>query len=252
MEFKETLHPESGELKNRIVTYWTKRSHEFSIQREKEQASETGETWLNEIKRHLPAGKKLNILDVGCGTGMFSLMLSELGHLTTGIDLTEHMILHAQELAKKQHSSARFLCMDAEHPDFPDNTFDVVLTRNLTWTLPHPDLAYKEWFRVLKKGGILLNFDADYGHDSCSKDASLLPPTHAHCTMAREMLLECDNIKGSLPISQNLRPAWDVALLNQIGYQNILADTQISSRIYKNYDEFYNPTPMFLISAQKQ
>lgn len=251
MEFKETLHPESGELKNRIVTYWSKRSHDFGCQREKEQVSETGEAWLNEILQHLPAGKSLNILDVGCGTGMFSLMLSKLGHTTTGIDLTNHMILHAKELAKKQHSSARFFCMDAERPDFPDETFDVVLTRNLTWTLPHPEQAYKEWFRVLKKGGILLNFDADYGHDSCNKDASSLPPTHAHCTMARKMLQECEDIKEQLSISKNVRPTWDAALLNQIGYQNVCTDTQISSRIYKHCDEFYNPTPMFLICAHK-
>lgn len=35
----------------------------------------------------------------------------------------------------------------------------------MTWNLPRPDLAYKEWLRVLKPGGRLYNFDADwYGH----------------------------------------------------------------------------------------
>ena len=106
MEFKETYHPEAGEIKNRIVNYWTKRSHEFSDLREREQASETGHAWLTEILRHLPEDRSLNILDVGCGTGMFALMLSELGHHATGIDLTGHMVCHAQDLAKKHHSTA--------------------------------------------------------------------------------------------------------------------------------------------------
>lgn len=136
MEYKETFPPESGEIKNRIVNYWTQRSHAFSELREKEQVSETGQAWLAEIVQNLPSGKKLKILDIGCGTGMFALMLSQLGHDTTGIDLTEHMVLHARELAAKQHSSAKFFCMDAESPAFADNTFDILLTRNLTWTLP--------------------------------------------------------------------------------------------------------------------
>lgn len=46
-------------------------------------------------------------------------------------------------------------------------------------------------------------------------------------------------------------PAWDTALLEAIGYKNITIDTEISSRIYKCCNEFYNPTPMFLIRAEK-
>lgn len=46
-------------------------------------------------------------------------------------------------------------------------------------------------------------------------------------------------------------PAWDTALLEAIGYKNIITDTEISSRIYKCCNEFYNPTPMFLIRAEK-
>ena len=43
--------------------------------------------------------------------------------------------------------------MDAQKLDFEDNTFDVVISRNLTWNLEHPDVAYREWVRVLKVGG---------------------------------------------------------------------------------------------------
>lgn len=251
MEYRETLHPESGELKNRIVNYWTKRSHDFSQLRQREQSSETGRAWLEEIKRQLPSGRKLKILDVGCGTGMFSLMMAAEGHDTTGIDLTEHMVLHAREIAEDQHSSAQFFCMDAENPAFSDNTFDAVITRNLTWTLPHVEQAYAQWLRVLKKGGILLNFDADYGHDSCDQDNSELPPEHAHRTMAKEMLQECESIKKKLDISQQIRPAWDIRLLKKVGYMNITSDIGISGRIYWKDTEFYNPTPMFLIRAEK-
>lgn len=251
MEFKETFRPESGKIKNRIVNYWTKRSHAFSELREKEQNSETGRAWLSEIEKNIPSGKILKILDAGCGTGLFSLMLSAKGHDVTGIDLTEHMILHARELAVRQHSSAKFYCMDAENPDFPEDTFDLITTRNLTWTLPHADQAYLQWFRILKKGGVLLNFDADYGHDSCNKDNSALPPAHAHRSMPREMLQECETIKSQLMISSKSRPDWDIQILHRIGYKEISADIGISARIYKECGEFFNPTPMFFLRAVK-
>ena len=72
--------------------------------------------------------------------------------------------------------------MDAENPDFPDGTFDVIVSRNLTWTLPDAARAYKEWIRVLKTGGILINADANYGADDFS-DTADLPANHAHFTV---------------------------------------------------------------------
>lgn len=237
--------------KSRIVQYWTKRSHDFSELRQREQTSEIGKDWMREIEKYLP-DRPLRILDVGCGTGFFALMLAEKGHETVGIDLTDHMILHAREIAVKQGSSAVFYVMDAEKPDFPDGSFDVVITRNLTWTLPHVEQAYREWFRILKKDGILLNFDADYGHDPADKDASMLPPEHAHCHLSKDMNRECDAIKAELKISKETRPGWDMELLTSIGYCDVAADTGVYERIYKKIDEFYNPTPIFLLTGVKR
>ena len=54
---------------------------------------------------------------------------------------------------------------DAQKLDLGDDLFDVVLSRNVTWNLEDPGAAYQEWYRVLKPGGLMCNFDADwYGH----------------------------------------------------------------------------------------
>ena len=70
------------------------------------------------------------------------------------------------ELAMQaMHAGYTSVMIDGSKLDFEDNTFDVVISRNLTWNLEHPDVAYREWVRVLKVGGRLLNFDANwYGY----------------------------------------------------------------------------------------
>jgi phosphatidylethanolamine/phosphatidyl-N-methylethanolamine N-methyltransferase len=43
--------------------------------------------------------------------------------------------------------------MDAEHLDFPDASFDVVVAHYVVNTVPHPEMALDEFARVLKPGG---------------------------------------------------------------------------------------------------
>ena len=238
------------ERKERIVNYWGKRSDSFLSQKRQELHSAMAERWIKEIRKQLPEGKKLRILDVGCGAGFFSVLLAREGHQVTGIDLTPDMIKNARQLAEEEKVSCEFQVMDAENPDFPDETFDVVISRNLTWTLPHVKHAYKEWVRVLKKGGVLLNFDANYGITDFS-NVSDLPETHAHHTLGDEMMRECEEIKRQLPISSYSRPAWDLETLGAMKLEEFQVDLGISSRIYLEKDEFYNPTPMFMLRTRK-
>lgn len=120
---------------------------------------------MKEIEKQIPAGRRLKILDVGCGAGFFSILLAKEGHEVFGIDLTPEMIENAIQLAEEENADCCFQVMDAENPMFADETFDVVISRNLTWTLPNAEHAYGEWMRVLKTGGVLLNFDANYGKE---------------------------------------------------------------------------------------
>ncbi len=238
------------ERKEKITNYWTKRSDSFMVQRRAELHSEMADKWMEEIGTFLPEGK-LKILDVGCGAGFFTILLSKMGHEVTGIDLTPDMITHSRELAKEEGVSCSFEVMDAENPDFPDESFDVIVSRNLTWTLPDAARAYKEWLRVLKPGGILINADANYGADNFA-DTSGLPANHAHFAVGDAMMQECEEIKRQLPISSYVRPAWDLETLGRLGISRFSIDLSISGRIYTKKDEFYNPTPMFLICGEKK
>lgn len=129
---------ENCAIEDRVVRYWTIRSHDFGAVRKNELGSIMGRRWQEELEAQLPERSPLNILDVGTGTGFFAILMAKLGHKVTGIDLTPAMLEEAAAMAAGLGLDIAFRHMDAQQLDFPDGTFDVVLSRNLTWTLPEP------------------------------------------------------------------------------------------------------------------
>ena len=237
-------------LKETITDYWTQRAEGFQEQRIREFESEKHKRWMEEFHKYLPTQKPLRILDLGTGTGFFAFLLAEEGHTVTGIDLTPDMIKGAKQTANRLHLDASFYLMDAEHPDFPSESFDVLVSRNLTWTLPHLPKAYEEWYKLLAPGGCLINFDADY----CSatyEDPDDLPANHAHKMVSTSLLEKNDEITLEMAAYQKPRPQWDVQLLIEAGFERISIDTGVYKRIYAEKDEFFNPIPIFTIVAYK-
>lgn len=60
--------------------------------------------WVQWIQQYMKPNAA--IIDVGCGTGEISLRLAEKGHKVTGIDLSEEMLVFAQQ--KRRRKSSRF------------------------------------------------------------------------------------------------------------------------------------------------
>ena len=238
-------------LKERINRYWTRRAPSFAEQRAREFSSEKRGRWLAEFDRWLPQDRKLDILDIGTGTGFFALLLTERGHRVTGIDLSEEMVRYAIEGAERAGAGAVFRVMDAEQPEFAPAAFDALVTRNLTWALPHLEEAYRAWGRLLKPGGVLVNFDADYCRRTADAvDAEVkLPEKHAHKQVPQELIDENDRITLELSAYQRPRPQWDVGLLLDAGFERVTVDAGVWGRIYAEKDEFYNPAPIFAIAA---
>ena len=240
-------------LKDRINRYWTRRAPSFAEQRTRELFSEKHDRWLREFDRWLPRDRKLDILDIGTGTGFFALLLAERGHRVIGIDLSEEMIRYAKESAEQAGAEAVFRVMDAERPDFAQGSFDAIVSRNLTWALPHLEEAYAAWGRLLRPGGVLINFDADYCRRTADAvDAETeLPENHAHKQVAQELIDENDQITLELSAYQQARPQWDVSLLLDAGFERVTVDVGVWTRIYNVKDEFYNPAPIFTIAAYR-
>ena len=136
--------------------------------------------------------------------------------------------------------------MDAAAPDFPAQSFDAIVTRKLTWCLPHLDQAYRKWHELLKPGGRLINFDADYCRE---EPPASLPEHHAHQDVGADLMREYERMKNILRPAQCPRPQWDLELLAAAGCSHITVDTGVWQRIYRKQDEFYDPTPGFVIAA---
>lgn len=93
------------QLENRVVNYWAGRACDFGRVRERELHNELGRRWRAAILKQLPDRNNLKILDVGTGTGFFSILLSKEGHELTGIDLTPEMIGEAKRQAESSSIS---------------------------------------------------------------------------------------------------------------------------------------------------
>ena len=106
---KKTLIP-SGDTKNYIENYWTKRADAFAALRRQELHSEKYSQWQREIVQHLPPPNKLRILDVGCGAGFFSVLLANEGHRVTGIDLTPAMMLRRKRWRQQKAAAVLSNC----------------------------------------------------------------------------------------------------------------------------------------------
>lgn len=231
-------------LNRRIENYWDERSKDFSKSRRLELDGVDGVAWLNILKKNLPGGKLLKILDVGTGAGFFAAILSKLGHKVIGVDMSTKMLGEAKKNLHELKLNAEFKHMNAQALDFDDETFDAVVTRNLTWTLPDVKAAYREWYRVLKVGGVLMNFDSDYGEKNFSGDF------YTQTKVTDVQLSECDAIKNSLSISKRRRPMWDAGFLEEINF-SVHLDEDISHAVHKDKRCDYDSVPLFAIRAVK-
>lgn len=98
----------------------------------------------------------MKILDVGCGTGNFSIKLAKMGCEVVGIDISDEMLTKARKKSRDLGMNIEFYNMDIYDLKFEEETFDGVFSMAAFEFIKEPQKAYEEMFRVLKKNGELL------------------------------------------------------------------------------------------------
>jgi ubiquinone/menaquinone biosynthesis C-methylase UbiE len=138
-------------------------------------SDEQRDAWLDLLSR-LVGRTPQRVLDIGCGTGFLALLLADLGHIVTGIDLSPRMIDRARRKAEQAARQIDFRVGDAVALDCPDETYDVVVARHVIWNLPDPERAVAEWVRVLRPGGRLALIEGKWANnEALALSSSRLP-----------------------------------------------------------------------------
>ncbi|MCL4459152.1 MAG: methyltransferase domain-containing protein [Chloroflexi bacterium] len=95
------------------------------------------------------------ILEIGVGTGK-NFPYYPAGAEVTAIDLSPAMLARAKERVQREGRTVDLRLMDAQCLEFPDDTFDSVVTSFVFCSVPDPILGLREAGRVCKPEGRLV------------------------------------------------------------------------------------------------
>lgn len=220
--------------------YWSGRAAEYSQLHEGELASDRGEAFgrlvalLVDQARRAPGigdGTPVRALDLGCGSGMMSILLAQAGCEVTGVDFSGEMLAQARDNARA-HGVGSWVTLvqsDVHALPFGDGEFDLVLMRNVTWVLDRMEDVYAQALRVLRPCGIFANIDAPYGQAFTAAAARGEQPVHP--TQSAEQLCTRNAIVADLPISHVDRPGWDVWALDTLGATDVACTPDLDATL---------------------
>ena len=246
--------------------YWQNRAYGYSVVNREELSGIQRENWSEylslQIDEHFPGRDRedIKILDIGCGPGFISIILTEMGYSVTSADMSEEMLKHARFNAGSLAEKMTFEIQNAQELTFEDGSFDVVFSRNLTWNLPDPEAAYRQWLRVLKDDGLMLIFDANwynYLRDDELKAAYEEDRNNVEASDFEDYNIGVDfdkmeAIANKLPLTGKHRPIWDMAVLKEMGASSCSFTENVGEVLYSHKEKVnYRSTPMFMIKAAK-
>jgi len=131
----------SQEIQNKL---WGRQTEDWANIQEK-----TGIGGYEHALKQLELNEPINLLDIGCGSGIFSDLAQSKGISVTGIDACEELIKHGM----KRNPNVRFLEGDMEELPFQNDSFDVVCGFNSFQYAGSIKNALIEAKRVLKDKG---------------------------------------------------------------------------------------------------
>lgn len=123
-----------------------------------------GHSFANYVRLAFPAFRPGRILDAGCTVGHNTLPWARVfpAAQVTGIDVSPPLVRYAAARAASLGvANVAFRQMNATRLAYPDASFDVVFSSMFLHELPLKDIRafFREAYRVLKPGGLLLNME---------------------------------------------------------------------------------------------
>lgn len=233
--------------KERIAEYWNWRSttyhEEFS-----DFIDDEMDVWRKTLTEYIPEGKTLRAVEIGTGPGLLAHVLAQMGHSVTGVDLSEEMIKKASGRAEELGIDAEFIQGDAENLTLEDEKYDLVISKYLMWTLPHPEKFLEECRRILSPGGTLILIDGVWFNDTDEE------PDPGSETYFQECYLD---IKQALPLYKGNTADRVTGIIAGNGFSDAswqsLSDYAEFIKEHKDPEDYASayPQPPYIISARK-
>ncbi len=125
---------------------------------------ELGQTVVHHLKQHYPSFQPSKILDLGCSVGHSTLPYVSVYSRAEvwGIDLAASLLKHAIARARLLDKAVHFAQHNAEQTEFPDQSFDLVVSHILLHEIPGPARrrVFAESYRLLKPGGMMMHLES--------------------------------------------------------------------------------------------
>ncbi|MDQ7093791.1 class I SAM-dependent methyltransferase [Desulfosporosinus sp. PR] len=242
----------------KLIKNWTEGSHNYSNIVKEELNCFKKQAWTKIILENAGETTKKDVLDVGTGPGFFAIIMAQAGNRVTAIDCTEAMINEAKANAQAAGITADFRVSDGQNLEFADESFDLIISRNVTWTLIDAYKAYAEWQRVLRPNGKIIIFDANWNRRLFNEEyqkkyeEDVREYTRLFGEEPPGYTAEMIEYRKSMPMCQRIRPQWDFNALVELGYRKIYYETDIGDKVYDEKQRvIHRSTPMFMLVIEK-
>ena len=262
-----------GAILGEVITeYWNGRAQSYSNGVNGELGDERRNAWEDVLAETLASviakakseGRAPRVADLGCGPGFFSALLAEMGCTVDAVDVSADMLALARENVGRlvPDGVVAFNECDLLNLPFPDGELDACVCRNVTWLMRDPVAAYTEWLRVLRPGGKLVVFDANWyrylvdpsvdAQRRADQEANVLEERAEDAQATSDEEKRCELIAAELPMTSLLRPGWDLEALDGLGVAWTRADEDAWKRLWtKSEQAYYASSPLFMIEAVK-
>ncbi|SDI70698.1 Methyltransferase domain-containing protein [Pseudobutyrivibrio sp. 49] len=257
----------NADLTKENKAYWLKRAAGYSEVNREELSGVQRKNWTSFLTKEIATAfpdrepADISIIDIGAGPGFLSIILAEAGYKVTAFDFAETMIEEAKANAGDLAKQIQFVQGDAMNLDFEDGSFDVIISRNLTWNLPDPAKAYQHWTRVLRSNGLMMVFDANWYRYLIDEDKK------AAYDEDRQHVAEegygdynigddfdkMEVIAGKMPLTAKLRPQWDLEYLTELQAGQVTVQEDVGQLVYSKKELVnYKSTPLFMVKLVRK
>ncbi len=245
---------------DRLTEKWSQLAVEMGDFHLKE-LHEKGKEWEELLIKYLNEGGSKKAVDVGCGTGFIAFILAKMGWDVVAIDNNEAMIIEAKKRADDLglKDKIKFAVANAWSTGLRNNLYDAVVSRHSSWLFLEPKRAYKEWFKLLRPGGCMLNLDANWllpiwnneAAEQFKSDEEKLIKLYGEF---KDYYHDTKAIAAfkTLPLVYKKRPQWDLEVLEEIGFCNIEIEILSQNKYWNDFlARRYSVMPTFAVKAEK-